>query len=90
MVRVETTIDTKNHIPFSIPWASTGQASLGAKAHHAGSTGGAAARELNLSGYQLLLGCAVLNSSSKLRKFWSAANNFVSLPLAAGAMSYRH
>ena len=60
MVRVETTIDTKNHIPFSIPWASTGQASLGAKAHHAGSTGGAAARELNLSGYQLLLGCAVL------------------------------
>ena len=60
MVRVETTIDTKNHIPFSIPWASTGQARLEVKARHAASARAAAARELNLSGYQLLFGCAVL------------------------------
>jgi hypothetical protein len=60
MVRVETTIDSKNHIPFSIPWASTGQASLSAKAQHAASARDMAARGLNLSGYQLLSGCAVL------------------------------
>ena len=60
MVRAETTIDTKNHIPFSIPWASTGQARLEVKAQRAASARGAAARELNLSGYQLLFGCAVL------------------------------
>jgi hypothetical protein len=60
MLHAETTIDTESHIPFSIPWASTGQASLQANAQPAASARGAAARELNLSGYQLLFGCAAL------------------------------
>jgi hypothetical protein len=60
MLRGEITIDTENHIPFSIAWSSTGHTSLAAKAHHAGLARAAAARELSLSGYQLLFGCAVL------------------------------
>jgi hypothetical protein len=60
MLRVETTIGTENHIPFSTAWADTGQAIPEATTRQAGSTRGGAARGLNLSGYQLLFGCAFL------------------------------
>ena len=60
MIRVETSIEGENHIPFSMTWAGTGQASLDARMHRAGSSRCAPARELNLSGYQLLTGCALL------------------------------
>jgi len=66
MVRVETTMDTKNHNPFSITWASTGQASLSTKAHPAEFARDTAALGLNLSGYQLLFGCAVLALSGAI------------------------
>ena len=58
MLRVETTIGTESHIPFS--WADTGQTGPEAKTRRVGSNRGLAARELNLSGYQLLFGSAFL------------------------------
>jgi hypothetical protein len=60
MLHTETTLNTEDHSPFSITWASTGQANVAVKAHRVESAHGVAARELNLSGYQLLFGCAGL------------------------------
>ena len=59
MLRVETAVGSENYIPFRITWAETGQARPEGEARHAGYTRGMAARELNLSGYQLLFGCAL-------------------------------
>ena len=60
MLRVETTIGSDNHSPFSITWANTDQASPEVTASHAVSRRGTARGELNLSGYQLLVGFAFL------------------------------
>ena len=60
MLRVETAVGTENRISFPITWAGTGQANPDARIQHAESAGGIAARGLNLSGYQVLFGCALL------------------------------
>jgi hypothetical protein len=60
MLRVEATIGTEDHIPFSIRWAGTGQATPDPGIRHAGPTRAIAARGLNLSGYQVLFGCTFL------------------------------
>ncbi len=66
MLRVEATIRNDNHIPFSITWTGTDQVSPKAKTHHAGLVRDVAARELNLSGSQLIVGCACFPGAAKL------------------------
>jgi hypothetical protein len=58
MLRIEATIRSDTHIPFSITGTGTDRVSPKVKTHHAGSDGNVVACELNLSGSQLVVGCA--------------------------------
>ena len=66
MIRVEETMKNDIHIPFSITWTGTGQASPEAKARLAGLVRDGAARGLNLSGSQLVAGCVCFLGAAQL------------------------
>ncbi len=72
MIRVEETIRNDNRIPVSIRWTSTDQLSPEAKTGHAGLVRDMAAREPNLSGSQLVVGCVCSLGAAKvlLRALW--------------------
>ena len=59
MLRIETAIGGENRIPFPITWPDTGQESPEVTASHTVSVRSVTSRGLNLSGYQLLFGCAI-------------------------------
>ena len=66
MLRVEATIRSDKHIPFSITGTDADRVSPKVKTHHAAPVRHVAACELNLSGYQLVVGCACFLGAAKL------------------------
>jgi hypothetical protein len=66
MLRVEATLGSGKENPFSITGADVGRVIPKARTYHDGSVRDAVARELNLSGYQLVAGCACLLGAAKL------------------------
>lgn len=60
MLRVGAAVGSENHISVSVTWPGAGQAIHDGRIRHEGSTRSAAQRGLNLSGYQVLFGCAFL------------------------------
>lgn len=63
MLRVEAKIRNDDQIPFSIAWAGTDRIS---PERHPGLVRVVAERELKLSGYQLVFGCACLGAAKLL------------------------
>jgi hypothetical protein len=63
MLRVEAKIRNDDQIPFSIAWAGTDRIS---PERHPGLVHVVAERELKLSGYQLVFGCACFLGAAKL------------------------
>jgi len=66
MLRAAATIRNDKHLPFSITGIGTGRVSPKVKTHHAAPVRHVAACELNLSGYQLVVGCACFLGAAKL------------------------
>ena len=66
MFRAETTLGSDKENPFSITGTGGGRVISKARTYHNGSVRDAVARELNLSGYQLVAGCACLLGGAKL------------------------
>jgi hypothetical protein len=69
MPSAEATPYDHKQIPFSIARVSSDRISYVAKRDHIGSVRDAEANGLNLSGYQLILGCVVLEGAAWLL-FW--------------------
>jgi hypothetical protein len=66
MLRVEARIKSDKHIPFSIAGTEADRVSPKTKPRHAGSDHDVATCELNLSGSQLVFGCACFLGAAKL------------------------
>jgi len=66
MLHVEAAIRNDEHIPFSITWTDFDRKNPEARIHHAGSVRDVVARELTLSGSQLVVGCDCFLGAAKL------------------------
>lgn len=66
MISAEATIKGNNQLSFPGPLTGSHQANPKAKARHAGSVRHTIARELNLSGSQLVVGCACFLGAANL------------------------
>ncbi len=66
MLGVEATIRSHTHIPFSVTGADADRVSPKAETYHARSVRDVAACEVNLTGYQLVVGCACFLGAAKL------------------------
>lgn len=66
MFRVEATLGSARENPFSITGTGDGRLIPKARTYHDGTVRDAVARELNLSGYQLVAGCAWFLGAAQL------------------------
>ena len=79
MIHIESTIRCDNRAPFSMTWTGVDQASPEAETRDAGLVRHAAARELSLTGSQLVAGCACLLGATKLL-LWALLKLWLSEP----------
>ena len=66
MIHIESTIRNDNRIPFSATWTGIDHASPKAKSRRTGLVRHATAREINLNGSELIVGCVCFLGTAKL------------------------